>query len=120
MNIPHSYSFETNSTVPIAGIWYWYDGEKMRIIKIQPLPVPPEYVVLENISDGIVKVEYTDENNNTKTGILVDVDNDGEYDYLEPYINVTDIKDVKYDPGTGEYKEYDTNSTSVGPQNAEE
>ena len=67
MNIPHSYSFETNSTVPIAGIWYWYDGEKMRIIKIQPLPVPPEYVVLGNISDGIAKVEYTDENNNTKT-----------------------------------------------------
>jgi len=120
MNIPHSYYFETNGTMPIAGIWYWYDGEKMRIIKIQPMPIPDEYEILENISDGIILVRYIDENNNTKTGVLVDVDNDGEYDYLEPYINVSSIKDVQYDPETGEYKEYETNSTEIGPQNAEE
>ena len=121
MNIPHKYEFSENEESPIAGLWYYWDGERMRLIKIEPKPVPDEYTVVESIGDGIVKVEYTDpDTNTTKYGILVDVDNDGEYDYLEPLINVTGIKDVKYDYETGEYKEEDVDSVDVGPKPADE
>jgi len=120
-NIIFPMTFVLNGMAGIGGQWYFVDpvNGTIRIVTIPvytPSSINVTYTIVRNITDHQFLVQLED----GRQFVGVDVDGDGKIDYFVPLMYITGLKDVRYDPVSGQYREFDANELKIGPQQVQE
>jgi len=107
-------NFSVGGYAPLAGTYALVDPQTGRIVNIinpSPLPVPQDYSTLWSNGRQAL-INWADPNTGqTYQGVAVDVDGDGRYDEVYPYIQPSQI--YQRDPRTGSVSS--VNNIVIGP-----